>query len=46
MKPKTPDLPPPVRMPDPEDPAIKEQQKQVQDAIYSRTGRRSTILSS
>jgi hypothetical protein len=32
-------------MPDPEDPAIKEAQKKAQEAIYSRTGRQSTILS-
>lgn len=47
MSPKTPEipaLPPQPRLPDPEDPAIKEKQKQAQAAILSRTGRRSTIL--
>jgi len=44
MKPKQPELPPVPRMPDPEDPATLEAQKKAQQAIYSRTGRQSTIL--
>jgi hypothetical protein len=44
-KPETPALPPTPRMPDPDDPAVKEARKRAQEAVYSRTGRRSTILS-
>ena len=43
--PEMPKLPPTPRMPDPEDPAVKEAQTKAQQAIYARTGRQSTILS-
>ena len=45
MKQKTPEQTPVPRLPDPEDPQIKEAQKKAQEAVYARTGRRSTILS-
>jgi len=45
MTPKTPAVVAPPRMPDPEDPATIEAQKKAQQAIMSRTGRQSTILS-
>lgn len=44
MTPKKMEQPSVPRLPDPEDPATKEAQKRAQEAIYSRTGRRSTIL--
>lgn len=42
--PKPPEIIPPPRMPDPEDPAVLEARKRAQQAIYSRMGRSSTIL--
>ena len=42
--PPPPKIIPPPRMPDPEDPAVMEARKKAQQAIYSRTGRASTIL--
>jgi hypothetical protein len=44
-KPKMPQLPKPVRMPDPEDPSIREQRRRRQEQMASRGGRDSTILS-
>lgn len=44
MSPKTPEVPPQPRLPDPQDPSVLEAQRQAQQALYARTGRRSTIL--
>jgi hypothetical protein len=44
MSPKTPDVPATPRLPDPESPEVIEARRKAQEAVYSRTGRRSTIL--
>ncbi len=42
--PKPPPLPPPVRMPDPQDPAALEAKRRKQQEIAMRGGRVSTML--
>lgn len=44
-KPKTPDIPEPVRMSDPQDPAVLEARRKKIAEMRTRGGRESTILS-
>lgn len=44
-KPKVPDVPKPVAMPDPEDPESREAEERKRRQIAARSGRSSTILS-
>lgn len=44
MSPKKQDLPVTPRLPDPEAPEVQEARRKAQEAVFSRTGRRSTIL--